>query len=88
MPTSTVVAIFFASVLGGAIGSQVPLVYAKGPGIEVLQSKSFVLLDGAGHKRGEWKMDPSGQPVVRLFDARGHIIWDTTVGVRLLAHEP
>ena len=37
-------------------------------GVEILQSKEFVLLDGPGHKRGEWKIDSSGQPVLRLFD--------------------
>ncbi len=53
-----------------------------------LQSKSFVLLDGAGHKRGEWKMDSSGQPVLRLFDAQGHIVWQTGKAGPQLLHEP
>lgn len=67
----------FAGFLGGTIGSHLATVHAQGPGVEILQSKSFVLWDGAGRERGEWKMDPSGQPMLRLFDAQGRVIWDT-----------
>jgi predicted transcriptional regulator len=40
-------------------------------------SKNFVRLDSAGHKRGEWKMDSSGQALLQLFDAQGRVIWRT-----------
>ena len=71
MRISTFVVVAFAGFLAGAIGSRFTPVYAQGPGAESLQSKNLVLLDGSGHKRGEWKMDSSGQPVMRLFDAQG-----------------
>jgi hypothetical protein len=78
MRTSTLVLAALAGLVGAALGSHLTTVYAQGPGVEILQSKNFVLMDSAGHKRGEWRMDPSGQPVLRLFDAQGRIIWDTT----------
>ena len=77
MRTSTLILAVFAGLLGGLVGSQLTTVHAQGPGVEVLQTKNFVLIDGAGHKRGEWRMDPSGQPALRLFDAQGHVIWQT-----------
>jgi hypothetical protein len=76
MRASSVALTAFAGFLGGAVGSHMS-VYAQAPGAEILQSKNFVLLDGAGHKRGEWKMDSSGQPILRLFDEKGRVIWDT-----------
>jgi hypothetical protein len=96
MRTSTLVAAAFAGFIGGTIGggasgSHFTTVYAQGPdpGVEILHSKNFVLLDGAGHKRGEWKIDPSGLPVLRLFDAQGRVIWDTTGTPRAhLTHQP
>jgi len=63
----------FAVVLGLIGGS-----YAQGPGPEIIRSKYFVLLDAQGRKRGEWTLDSSGQPVLRMFDAKGNVIWDTT----------
>jgi hypothetical protein len=88
MRISTLLAAAFAGFLAGAIGSRLTPVYAQGPGVEILQSKDFVLLDGSGHKRGEWKMDSSGQPVLRLFDAQGRLTWDTTGTPRAqLTHE-
>jgi hypothetical protein len=89
MRISTLVLATCAGFVAGAISSRLTPVYAQGSGVEILQSKQFVLLDGSGHKRGEWKVDSSGQPVLRLFDAHGHVIWDTTGAVRpRLAHEP
>jgi hypothetical protein len=83
-----------AGFLGGWLGSHITTVYAQGPGLkilpsEILQSKDFVLMDGSGRKRGEWRTDPSGQPVLRLFDSQGQVIWDTTgrPGPQLL-HQP
>ena len=77
-----------AGFLGGFIGSHMTPVYAQAPGVEILQSRNFVLLDGAGHKRGEWRMDSSGLPVLRLFDARGRITWETGKAGPQLLHEP
>lgn len=89
MRTSTLLLGVFAGFLGGALGSHLTTVYAQSSGVEILQTKNFVLLDGAGHKRGEWKIDPSGEPVIRLFDTQGRVIWDTTGTPRPhLAHEP
>jgi hypothetical protein len=88
MRISTLLLAAAAGFLAGAFSSRLTPVYAQGSGVEVLQSKSFVLLDGAGHRRGEWKMDSSGQPVLRLFDAQGHIIWQTGKAGPQLLHEP
>jgi hypothetical protein len=87
MRFSTLVLAAFAGFAGGAIGSHMT-VYAQGPGVDILHSKNFELLDGAGHKRGEWTMDSSGQPVLRLFDAQDRVIWQTNkAGVQLI-HQP
>ena len=89
MRISTVFLAMAAGLLAGAITLRLIPVYAQGSGVEILHSKDFVLQDGSGHKRGEWKMDSSGQPVLRLFDAQGRVIWDTAGTVRpRLAHEP
>ena len=85
MRISTLVLAALAGFLGGAIGSHMTTVYAQGPGVEIIQSKNFVLMDGAGHKRGEWKIDSSGEPVLRLFDAQGRVIWQTTQSWRAVA---
>ena len=77
MRTATLVLATLAGLLGGLIASHMTTVYAQEPGVEILHSKDFMLMDGAGHKRGEWRMDSSGQPVLRLFDAQGRVIWDT-----------
>jgi hypothetical protein len=74
-----------AGLLGGAVGSHLMTVHAQTPGVETIKSQNFVLLDQAGHNRGEWRMDPSGQPVLRLFDAQGHVIWQAgKAGAQLL----
>lgn len=78
-----------AGFLAGAAGTRLATVYAQGPGVEVLHCKDYVLIDNAGHKRGEWKMDSSGEPVLRMFDGQGRSIWDTTGNPHpRLAHEP
>jgi len=89
MRISTLVVAAIAGFIGGEFNAYLRTVYAQGPGADILQSKSFVLLDGSGRKRGEWKIDPSGQAVLRLFDSQGQVIWDTTGTARpRLAHEP
>jgi hypothetical protein len=96
MCKSTLVLATFAGFLGGAIASRLfpsasrlLTVHAQGPGPEILQSRSFVLLDSSGRKRGEWTMDPSGRPILRLLDAQGRVVWDTTGTARPhLVHEP
>jgi len=74
--------------LAGAAGSHFATVHAQAPGVDILHSQNFVLMDGAGHKRGEWKMDSSGQPVLRLFDAQGRVIWQTGKAGPQLLHQP
>jgi hypothetical protein len=87
MRISTLVLAVFAGFVSGAVGSRMT-VYAQAPGVDILHSKNFVLLDDAGHKRGEWKMDSSGQPVIRLFDPQGRVIWQTGKGGVQLLHQP
>jgi hypothetical protein len=70
-----------AVVLGLLVGS-----YAQTPGPEVVRGRSFVLLDGEGHKRGEWLVDDSGRAVLRMYDAKGTLIWNSAGGVQLLSH--
>jgi hypothetical protein len=76
-----------AGAMGGAIGSHMT-VYAQDSGIEILRSKNFVLLDRSGHKRGEWMMDPSGEPALRLFDSEGRLTWQAGKGAVQLLHQP
>ena len=71
---------FVFAVLLGLLGGS----YAQGPGPEVIRSKEFVLLDGQGHKRGEWTVDASGQGVLRMYDNAGSLVWSSAGGARLL----
>jgi hypothetical protein len=87
MRTSTPV-VGLAGLLAGAVGSQLATVYGQGPGVETFQCRNYVLMDAAGHKRGEWKMDSSGEPVLRMFDAQGRLIWQTSKAGAQLLHEP
>ncbi len=91
MRISTTV-IGLAGFLAGAVASHLATAYAQGPpgsGVNTFECRNFVLMDSAGHKRGEWKVDASGQPVLRLFDKSGRVIWDTTgTGRPQLVHEP
>ena len=73
-----ILAFVLAVALGLFVGS-----YAQAPGPEVIRGRSFVLLDGEGHKRGEWVVD-NGRGVLRMFDAKGTLIWSSAGGVRLL----
>jgi len=70
------------AVLAGFIGGS----FAQSPGPEVIRGRSFVLLDGEGHKCGEWLVDESGRGALRMFDAKGTLIWSSVGGVRLLSH--
>lgn len=68
-----------AVVLGLIVGS-----YAQAPGPEVIRARSFVLVDSEGHRRGEWLVDKSGRGVLRMFDAKGTMIWSSAPGAQLL----
>jgi hypothetical protein len=87
MRISTLV-IALAGFVAGMVGSRLATVHAQGSAIDTFQCKNYVLMDGAGHKRGEWKVDPSGQPVLRLFDAQGRVTWQTGKAGPQLLHEP
>jgi hypothetical protein len=87
MRISTLVLAAFVGFVSGAIGSHMT-VFAQAPGADFLRSKNFVLLDDGGHKRGEWNMDSSGEPVIRLFDAQGRVMWQTGKGGAQLLHQP
>jgi hypothetical protein len=88
MRTATLFLATLAGFLGGALASHMTTVYAQGPGVEILQSKSFVLLDRGGQKRGEWLMDPSGKPVLRMFDTQGRVVWEAGKGSVQLLQQP
>ncbi len=51
MRVSTFVLAAFAGFVSGAIGCHMTL-YAQAPGVDILRSRNFVLLDDAGRKRG------------------------------------
>lgn len=76
-----ILTLVLAAVIGLMVGS-----YAQAPGPEVIRGRSFVLLDGDGHKRGEWLVDVSGRAVLRMYDAKGALIWNSAGGVQLLSH--
>jgi hypothetical protein len=70
-----------AGFAGGAVGSRViPLqtAYAQTPTPDLVQAKSFVLLDSDNRKRGEWRIDTGGEPVLELYDKQGKLIWDSS----------
>ena len=77
-----------AGFVAGAVGTHLATVHAQSPGVDIFQCRNYVLMDGAGHKRGEWKVDPSGQPVLRLFDAQGRVIWQAGKAGTQQLHEP
>ncbi len=87
MRTLRFVSAALAGFVGGVAASRLEPVHAQGPGAEVLRSRSFVLLDSAGRKRGEWIVDLSGKPLLRMFDASGQVIWETRGGPQLI-HQP
>jgi hypothetical protein len=76
-----------AGMLGGMLAVQfVPVAVVQAQSTlavpSTVQARSFILLDAAGRKRGEWKLDSSGQPALTLFDERGRDIWGTAPGLR------
>lgn len=76
----------FIGFLAGAITvSVVPVrpVHAKNPKsvAQTVEARSFVLVDEAGNKRGEWILDKSGQPSLRMFDEQGRVTWDTNLRI-------
>jgi hypothetical protein len=87
MRISSLALAVLAGFLGGAVGSHMT-VYAQAAGVDMVDSRNFVLLDSSGHKRGEWTLDPSGQPVLRLFDAQGGVVWQAGKAGAQLIHQP
>jgi hypothetical protein len=76
-----------AGMFGGMFAVQfIPMAVVQAQSTQAVpstvQAKSFILMDAAGRKRGEWKLDSSGQPSITLYDERGRDIWGTTPGLR------
>jgi hypothetical protein len=61
-----------AGLAGGILSHYVSpeLVHAQtpAPAPKVIQAQSFVLVNDAGTKLGEFTIDPDGKPNIRLFD--------------------
>ena len=47
-----------------------------------IKSSNFQLVDKEGRKMGEWALDASGKPSLRLFDARGNVVWSTDLRIQ------
>ena len=91
MRTSTLLLPALTGFLGGAaaVHWQNPThVYAQDLDPLMLQSRNFVLLDRAGHKRGEWTIGSNGEPVIRMFRADGRLLWQTKIPGGQLVQEP
>ena len=67
-------------VCAGLIGG---MVRAQPAAPKVVEAQSFVLVDQAGNKRGELAIDRSGQPNLKLYDARGRVVW-TAMGAAII----
>jgi hypothetical protein len=87
MRTVSLISVVLAGFIGGAAASHLEEVHAQGPGPEIIRSRSFVLLDSAGRKRGEWTVDSSGKPRLRMFDILGQVVWESRGGPQLI-HQP
>jgi hypothetical protein len=87
MRTVTIVLAALAGFVGGTAASRLEKVHAQGPGAEVVRSRSFVLLDSGGRKRGEWTVDASGHPRLQMFDRFGRVLWESRGGPQLI-HQP
>ncbi|HTW63986.1 MAG TPA: hypothetical protein VME17_05185 [Bryobacteraceae bacterium] len=84
MRTVTLILAAVAGFAGGTAASRLEEVHAQGPGAEVLRSRGFMLFDSAGRKRGEWTVDSSDQPRLRMFDRFGRVIWESRGGAQLI----
>lgn len=78
---TTIVFAILAGFSGGALAPhllRIAAVHAQDskPAPDVVQGKTFILLDGSGRKRGEWTLDNSGEPVLQFFDEQGRPIWE------------
>ncbi len=77
-----------AGFVAGMVGSHLATVHAQGSAVDTFQCKNYVLMDSTGHKRGEWRVDSSGESVLRLFDAQGHVTWQAGKAGMQLLHQP
>jgi len=80
----TIVLAMAAGFIGGTVGSSFKTVYAQTPE-GLIRGGEFVLLDAQGRTRGEWAVDSSDRGVIRMFDSKGSLIWDSAGGARLLS---
>jgi hypothetical protein len=62
-----------AGFLGGAAGRVVPVLAQSGE--KVVQAQAFVLVDAAGNRRGEFRVNQQGQTVLHLYDENGRLSW-------------
>ena len=79
-----ILTLVFAVVLGFIGGSFAQGRGAQAPGPEVVRGRQFILLDSAGHERGEWAVDANGRGVLRMFDSKGNVVFQSGGGPRLL----
>lgn len=68
----------FAGMLGGALSvrlfsTQVVQAQDVRNSGQTVQARTFVLLDSVGRKRGEWKVDGTGEPALTFFDENGNV---------------
>ncbi len=74
-----------SAALAGFLAGAITIALLLAPPAEVKaaaqrnEANTFVLRDGNGRKRGEWTVDRSGQPSLRMFDETGKVVWSTDV---------
>lgn len=69
-----------AGLLGGLISRYVNPIpdYAQTqPAPKEIRGQSFVLVNEQGRPFGLIGFDPQGNPIIKLLDERGHLLWDT-----------
>ena len=69
-----------AGLLGGLISRYVNPIpaYAQTPAApKEIRAQSFVLVNEQSRPCGLIGFDPQGNPIIKLLDERGHLLWDT-----------
>jgi hypothetical protein len=67
--------LFAALIVMAALWWLGPLARARaGQTVPVLEAQQFLLLDPAGRRRGEWRLDTDGEPWILLYGADGKIV--------------